>query len=57
MQEAALKLFQEQSNVKALQKSIEAGMKAQAANRRMRVQGSYDYESLFLSIFKKVLSF
>lgn len=47
MQEAALKTFQEQSNVKALQKSIEAGMKAQAANRRMRVQGSYDYESEF----------
>lgn len=44
MQEAALKIFQEQSNVKALQKSIEAGMKAQAANRRMRVQGSYNYE-------------
>lgn len=42
-------MFHQQSNVEALQKSIEAGMKAQAANRRQRVQGSYDYESSFYS--------
>uniref|UniRef100_A0A1I7ZTZ9 RING-type E3 ubiquitin transferase n=1 Tax=Steinernema glaseri TaxID=37863 RepID=A0A1I7ZTZ9_9BILA len=44
MQQVAQKRFQQQSNLEALQKSIEAGMKAQAANRRQRVQGSYDYE-------------
>uniref|UniRef100_F1L1E4 RING-type E3 ubiquitin transferase n=1 Tax=Ascaris suum TaxID=6253 RepID=F1L1E4_ASCSU len=44
MQQKAMDIFHQQSNVEALQKSIEAGMKAQAANRRQRVQGSYDYE-------------
>ncbi|VDN38758.1 unnamed protein product, partial [Gongylonema pulchrum] len=44
MQQKAMEMFHQQSNVEALQKSIEAGMKAQAANRRQRVQGSYDYE-------------
>lgn len=44
LQEKALEIFQQQSNIKALQKSIEAGMKEQARNRRQRVQGSYDYE-------------
>ncbi|MFH4976715.1 hypothetical protein AB6A40_003424 [Gnathostoma spinigerum] len=44
MQQKAMDMFHQQSNVEALQKSIEAGMKAQAANRRQRVQGSYDYE-------------
>uniref|UniRef100_A0A8R1TW95 RING-type E3 ubiquitin transferase n=1 Tax=Onchocerca volvulus TaxID=6282 RepID=A0A8R1TW95_ONCVO len=44
MQQKAMEMFYQQSNVEALQKSIEAGMKAQAANRRQRVQGSYDYE-------------
>lgn len=50
MQQKAMEMFHQQSNVEALQKSIEAGMKAQAANRRQRVQGSYDYESLFQKI-------
>jgi len=45
MQEAATKHYHQQNSVEALQKSIEAGMKAQDANRRKRVQGSYDYES------------
>lgn len=40
-----MKLYHEQNSVEALQKSIEAGIKAQAANRRQRVQGSYEYES------------
>lgn len=40
-----MQLFQEQSNVQSLQKSIEEGIKAQAAYRKQRVQGSYDYES------------
>lgn len=56
MQQRAMDMFHQQSNVEALQKSIEAGMKAQAANRRQRVQGSYDYESTstnFSSIFWK----
>ncbi|KAI1732349.1 zinc finger, c3HC4 type (RING finger) domain-containing protein [Ditylenchus destructor] len=44
LQETAFKIFHEQNNVEALQKSIEAGMKAQAATRRQRIQGSYDYE-------------
>ncbi|VDK43832.1 unnamed protein product [Anisakis simplex] len=44
MQQKAMDMFHQQCNVEALQKSIEAGMKAQAANRRQRVQGSYDYE-------------
>lgn len=44
MQQKAMDMFHQQNNVEALQKSIEAGMKAQAANRRQRVQGSYDYE-------------
>uniref|UniRef100_A0A914H3D3 RING-type E3 ubiquitin transferase n=1 Tax=Globodera rostochiensis TaxID=31243 RepID=A0A914H3D3_GLORO len=41
---ASMQFFQEQSNVAALQKSIEEGIKAQAAYRKQRVQGSYDYE-------------
>lgn len=45
MQEAALKHFNQQHSVAALQKSIKEGLKAQAANRRIRIQGSYDYES------------
>lgn len=45
MQEAALKHFHQQNSVEALQKSIKEGLKAQAANRRIRIQGSYDYES------------
>lgn len=48
LQEKALEIFQQKSNIKALQKSIEAGMKEQARNRRQRVQGSYDYESKLL---------
>jgi hypothetical protein len=34
-----------QNNVVSLQQSIQAGIRAQAQNRRQRVQGSYDYES------------
>lgn len=41
---ASMQLFKEQSNVAALQKSIEEGIKAQSAYRKQRVQGSYDYE-------------
>lgn len=41
---ASMELFQKQSNVQSLQKSIEEGIKAQAAYRKQRVQGSYDYE-------------
>lgn len=54
MQDAALKHFHQQNSVKALQKSIEEGLKAQAANRRIRIQGSYDYESIlfFLLVFQ-----
>lgn len=44
MQTASLKRLQVQTGFQALQKSIEAGIKAQAANRRQRVQGSYDYD-------------
>uniref|UniRef100_A0A914Y271 RING-type E3 ubiquitin transferase n=1 Tax=Panagrolaimus superbus TaxID=310955 RepID=A0A914Y271_9BILA len=44
MQTASLKRLHVQSGFQALQKSIEAGIKAQAANRRQRIQGSYDYE-------------
>ncbi|TKR62446.1 hypothetical protein L596_026404 [Steinernema carpocapsae] len=44
MQQLANERFAQRSNLEALQKSIEAGMKAQALNRRQRVQGSYDYE-------------
>jgi hypothetical protein len=31
-----------------LQKCIDEGIKAQAQNRRQRVQGSYDYESMLI---------
>ncbi|KAH7723912.1 ring finger protein 1 [Aphelenchoides avenae] len=44
MQAEALKRFQERNNVVALQKSIEAGIKAQAVNRRQHIPGSYKYE-------------
>jgi len=44
MQTASLGRLQVQSGFQALQKSIEAGIKAQAANRRQKVKGSYDYE-------------
>lgn len=47
-----------QNNVTSLQKSIEAGIKAQAQNRRQRVQGSYDYESeLFFILCFYLVSF
>lgn len=53
MQAEALKRFQERNNVVALQKSIEAGIKAQAVNRRQHIPGSYKYESeLCLPRFK-----
>jgi len=41
-----MQLFQKQSNVLSLQRSIQEGIRAQAACRKQRVQGSYDYESL-----------
>ncbi|KAI6192678.1 RING-type domain-containing protein [Aphelenchoides fujianensis] len=44
MQNEAMKNYHQQNCVASLQKSIEAGIKAQAQNRRQRVQGSYDYE-------------
>lgn len=44
MQTASLGRLQVQSGFQALQKSIEAGIKAQAANRRQKVKGSYDYD-------------
>jgi hypothetical protein len=44
MQTASLKRLHVQTGFQALQKSIEAGIKAQAANRRQKVKGSYDYE-------------
>ncbi|KAI6202170.1 RING-type domain-containing protein [Aphelenchoides besseyi] len=44
MQNEAMKHYHQQNCVASLQKSIEAGIKAQAQNRRQRVQGSYDYE-------------
>ena len=37
-QNASMQLFKEQSNVHSLQKSIEEGIKAQAAYRKQRVQ-------------------
>jgi hypothetical protein len=36
--------YYQTNNVIPLQRSIEAGIKAQAQNRRQRIQGSYDYE-------------
>lgn len=41
---ASMQLFQKQSNVLSLQRSIQEGIRAQAACRKQRVQGSYDYE-------------
>jgi E3 ubiquitin-protein ligase RNF1/2 len=41
---ASMQLFQKQSNVLSLQRSIQEGIRAQAAYRKQRVQGSYDYE-------------
>jgi hypothetical protein len=57
-----MQLFQKQSNVLSLQRSIQEGIRAQAAYRKQRVQGlenfnfpllliyilgSYDYESMW----------
>ncbi|KAF7637151.1 RING-type domain-containing protein [Meloidogyne graminicola] len=40
----SMQLFQKQSNVVSLQRSIQEGIRAQAACRKQRIQGSYDYE-------------
>lgn len=41
MQQKAMDMFHQQCNVGALQQGIQAGLRAQAVNRRRRIQGSH----------------
>lgn len=44
LQNVSMQHYHQETSVASLQKSIEAGIKAQAQNRRQRVIGSYDFE-------------